>query len=85
MSEPMKEVEKMVLEQELIHFGHPVLRWMADNVVAKTDPSENIKPDKDKSKERIDGIVALIMAIDRCIRNEGDGKSVYEKRGVRTL
>jgi phage terminase large subunit-like protein len=85
MSEPMKEVEKLILEKKLIHFGHPVLRWMADNVVAKTDPSENIKPDKAKSKERIDGIVALIMAIDRAIRNEGDGKSVYEERGIITL
>ncbi len=85
MSEPMKEVEKLVLEKKLVHFGHPVLRWMIDNTVAKTDPSENIKPDKDKSKERIDGTVALIMAIDRCIRNQGKGKSVYEERGVRVL
>lgn len=85
MSEPMKEVQKLVLEKKLIHFGHPVLRWMADNTVAKTDPSDNIKPDKAKSKERIDGIVALIMAIDRAIRNEGNGKSVYEERGLRTL
>ena len=85
MSEPMKELQKLVLEKKLIHFGHPVLRWMMDNVVAKTDPSDNIKPDKKKSKEKIDGIVALIMALDRCIRNEGDGKSIYEERGVRVL
>jgi len=85
MSEPMKEIEKLVLEKTLIHFGHPVLRWMADNTVAKTDPSENIKPDKAKSKERIDGIVALIMGIGRAIVNEGKGKSVYEERGIRTL
>jgi len=84
MSEPMKELEKLVLEGKLLHFGHPVLRWMADNTVAKTDPSENIKPDKKKSKERIDGIVALIMAIDRAIRH-GEFTSIYEERGVRVL
>jgi len=81
LSEPMKEVEKMVLEKTMCHFGHPVLRWMVDNTVAKTDPSENIKPDKQKSKERIDGVVALIMAVDRAIRH-GDKPSVYEERGV---
>jgi len=85
MSDPMKEVENLVLQNRLIHFGHPVLRWMAENVVARTDPSENIKPDKSKSKERIDGIVALIMGIGRAITNEGEGKSVYEERGIRTL
>ena len=84
MSEPMKELEALVLEGKLIHFGHPVLRWMADNTVAKTDPSENIKPDKKKSKERIDGVVALIMAINRAIRH-GEFTSIYEERGVRVL
>jgi len=78
MSEPMKELEKLILEKNLVHFCHPVLRWMADNTVAKTDPSDNIKPDKSKSKEKIDGIVALIMALDRCIRNEGDKTSRYD-------
>ena len=85
MSSPMKEVENLILQNRLIHFNHPVLRWMADNTVAKTDPSENIKPDKRKSKERIDGIVAMIMAIGRAITNEGNGKSIYEERGIRTL
>jgi len=85
MSDPMKEVEKLILEKKLAHFGHPVLRWMVDNTVAKTDPAENIKPDKAKSKERIDGIVALIMALDRIMRNEGKGKSIYEERGIKVL
>jgi phage terminase large subunit-like protein len=53
---------------------------MADNVVVVTDPAENVKPDKSKSTERIDGIVALIMALDRLTRKEGP--SVYEERGV---
>ena len=85
MSEPMKEIEAFVMQNKLMHFGHPVLRWMAENTVAKTDAADNIKPDKDKSKEKIDGIVALIMAVDGLIREEGQGKSVYEERGVRTL
>ena len=85
MSEPMKEIEKLVLENKLHHYGHPVLRWNIDNTVAKTDPAGNIKPDKGKSKEKIDGTVALVMAIDGFIRKEGTGKSVYEDRGIRTL
>lgn len=85
LSEPMKEIEAYVLENRLVHFNHPVLRWMAENTVAWTDAHDNIKPDKKKSRERIDGIVAMIMAMDGLIREEGDKESVYEKRGVRTL
>ncbi|MDK2986526.1 MAG: hypothetical protein PWQ96_2170 [Clostridia bacterium] len=50
----------------------------------KTDPAGNIKPDKEKSTERIDGAVALIMALDRALRNEGSG-SVYDSRGILVL
>jgi len=57
---------------------------MADNVVAKMDPSGNIKPDKDKSMEKIDGIVALIMALDLALRNP-EKVSALEKHGVRRL
>jgi len=85
MTEPMKEAEKLVLENKLHHFGHPVFRWNIDNTVAKTDPAGNIKPDKGKSKEKIDGTVALIMALDGYIRQEGEGKSVYEERGPLAL
>jgi phage terminase large subunit-like protein len=81
MSAPAKELERMVLAGELAHGGNPVLGWMADNVVIKRDPAGNIKPDKEKSIEKIDGIVALIMAIDRAIKNGGTGPSVYEQRG----
>jgi phage terminase large subunit-like protein len=84
MSEPMKEVEKLVLERKLVHFGHPVLRWMVDNTVAKTDPAENIKPDKSKSKEKIDGVVTLVMAVDRYIRNEGKANP-YEDHDILVL
>ena len=49
------------------HGRHPVLRWMMDNIFIKTDPAGNIKPDKEKSTEKIDGVVATIMALDRAI------------------
>jgi phage terminase large subunit-like protein len=65
----MKALERMILAQEIAHGGNPVLAWMASNVVASEDPAENIKPNKEKSRERIDGIVALIMGLDRSIRH----------------
>lgn len=78
MSPPMKELYKLLLEGKFIHGGNPVLRWMAGNVVAEMDAAENIKPSKKKSTEKIDGIVAWIMALDRCIRHEMQG-SVYDE------
>ena len=55
---------------------------MMDNIYVKTDPAGNIKPDKEKSTEKIDGAVALIMALDRAIRNQGSSGSVYDDRGI---
>lgn len=83
MSPPTKELMKLVLEQRIAHAGHPVLRWMMDNIYVRTDPAGNIKPDKEKSTEKIDGAVATIMALDRAIRCGNDtGESVYDKRGI---
>lgn len=84
MSGPMKELEKLILNGRLAHGNNPVLTWMADNLVAKMDPAGNIKPDKEKSREKIDGMVALIMALDRAMRHTG-GPSVYETRGIITF
>ena len=84
MSPASKELMKLTLEKKLAHGGHPVLRWMMDNVYVRTDPAGNIKPDKEKSTERIDGAVAMIMALDRAIRNENPG-SVYDGRGILVL
>lgn len=53
-----------------------------DNIYVKVDPAGNIKPDKEKSNEKIDGAVATIMAFERAIRNEGNGGSVYDDRGI---
>lgn len=84
MSPPTKELMKISLEGKIAHGGHPVLSWMMDNVYVRTDPAGNIKPDKEKSTEKIDGVVALIMALDRAIRKEIK-ENVYEKRGMRSL
>ena len=86
MSPPTKELMKLVLEQRIAHGGHPVLRWNMDNIFIRTDPAGNIKADKQKSTEKIDGAIALIMALDRAIRcGNDDGESVYDKRGVVVL
>lgn len=86
MSSPTKELMTLVLGGKLRHGGHPVLRWNADNVVVAQDPAGNLKPDKMRATQKIDGIVALIMAIDRATRHEGEAKpSIYESRGVRTI
>ena len=77
MSPGMKELYKLLLEGKITHGGNPILRWMAGNVVAEIDAAENIKPSKKKATEKIDGIVALIMGLDRCIRHEISG-SVYD-------
>ena len=82
MSAPTKEFYRLLMEGKIIHGGHPVMRWMAGNVVVDTDPAGNIKVTKAKSKEKIDGIVAAIMALDRAVRHESEGRSVYDTRGI---
>lgn len=78
MSNPTKELARIVRSSRLRHGGHPVLRWMADNLTTAEDAAGNIKPDRKKSRQKIDGLVASIMALDRAIRNEGPGDhSVY--------
>lgn len=82
LSAPTKELLRLVLDKSLAHGGHPVLRWMADNAAARQDPAGNIKLDKAKSTGRIDGLIALIMGLDRATRR---AVSVYESRGVLVL
>lgn len=83
MSGPTKDFYRLLMEGQIIHGGNPVLRWMAGNAVIDTDPAGNIKVTKAKSKEKVDGIVASIMALDRCIRNQTEPKgSVYDERGL---
>jgi phage terminase large subunit-like protein len=84
MSAPTKELHKLVVGKLLRHGGNPVLRWMANNLVVKQDEAGNVKPDKAHSSEKIDGIVALVMGLDRAMRHEAAPAppSVYEERGV---
>ncbi|MBQ6052266.1 MAG: terminase [Clostridia bacterium] len=83
MSPPTKELMNLALSERIAHSGHPVLRWMMDNIYIRTDPAGNIKADKEKSTEKIDGAVATIMALDRAIRCGNDTEeSVYDKRGL---
>ena len=82
MSPPTKRLMELVLERNVAHGGHPVLRWMMDNIFVRTDPAGNIKPDKEKSTEKIDGAVAAVMALDRAVRNGGSTGSVYDERGI---
>ena len=84
MSPPSKEFEKLVIAGDLQYDGNPVLRWCVDNLVVTMDATENIKPAKDKARERIDAAVAIIMALGRAIIHFDD-KSIYETRGIRTL
>ena len=81
MSPPTKSLMTMVLSERIRHSNNPVLRWMAGNMVVREDPAGNLKPDKSKSTEKIDGMVALIMGLDRAERHE-NGSSVYEERDL---
>lgn len=86
MSAPTKEFEKLVLTGKIEHFGNPVLRWMLASTLVKTDPAGNIKPDKEKSTQKIDGIVAAIMALGEWMTAQANDESnPYENRGLLTL
>jgi phage terminase large subunit-like protein len=82
-TDPSKEFEKLIIARRVRHGRNPVMRWMVDNAVAKTDASGNIKPDKAKAKGKIDGVSALVDALARSMKQEG---SVYTpERGFLSL
>ncbi len=85
MAAPAAEFERLVNRGELRHGDNPVMRWMASNATVRMDPAGNIKPDKQRSREKIDGVVAAVMALGRAIVREEEVKSVYQTRGVRWL
>ena len=89
LSEPMKEVEALVLQRKLAHGDCPILTWMASNVVAKLDAKDNIYPNKERPENKIDGIVGLIMGISRAVAGkEEEGPSLSDHittHGIRTL
>jgi phage terminase large subunit-like protein len=86
MAYPTREFFRLLEGRKALHGGHPVLKWCSSNLSVQTDAAGNVKPDKAKSTERIDGVVAEIIAIGRATAiDSGLGKSVYEERGIRVL
>ena len=71
-SEPMKQLEALVLDKKFHHNGDPVLTWMVSNVVCHMDAKDNIYPRKERHENKIDGVVALIMALSRAIANSNE-------------
>ena len=84
MSAPTKEVEKLILGEQIIHNSNPVMNWMLSNIAIQEDPAGNLKPNKAKSKDKIDGVVALIMALGEMMIGE-DVSSIYDDRGILVL
>lgn len=84
MTEPMKQLEALVHARKMRHGDCPVLTWMISNVVAHYDKKDNIYPNKEKHANKIDGAIALIMALARAILQGDEPASVYETRGIVT-
>lgn len=85
MSDPTKNLEVITKKKKIAHLANPVLKWNVHNLVIKEDEAGNIKPNKRKKAEKIDGAVALIMALGRAQFSKGDTRSVYEEQGIRTV
>lgn len=81
---PMHRFEAMLLDRKFCHGNHPAMSWMANNMTVRYDANMNMAPDKKSAKDRIDGVVALLMALGRAIEQE-DTSSVYETRGIISL
>jgi phage terminase large subunit-like protein len=83
LAAPTAELERLSVSRALWHGSHPVLRWNASNVAVRQDPAGNIKPDKERSTERIDGISALVNALGRALVRDGNGgRSIYERQDL---
>jgi len=85
MSAPTKELESHILSKKINHGGNPVLRWMASNVMLQIDAADNKKIHKGKSTEKVDGMVALVMALGEYMTKGAPVKSVYEQSGIKKL
>jgi len=86
MSTPSKSVERLMSEGKIQHGCDPVLRWMFGNVVLRTDPSGNIKPDKEKSGDKIDGVISLIMALGQELTEQTEQpQNIPDNYTIRTL
>ena len=84
MNPAAQKLEAAIARKQINHGGNPVLTWMSSNLIWAEDPAGNKKPDKAKSSEKIDGMVALMMALYRSVLDV-QTSSVYEERGIREL
>lgn len=84
-SPAMKELDALVRSGRFHHDGDPVLAWMVSNVVCHMDAKENIYPRKERPENKIDGVVALLIALSRTLAEPIEGPSVYATRGLRVL
>jgi phage terminase large subunit-like protein len=82
MSPTSKDFYQFVMERRIRHGRHPVLDWNMSNVIVDQDAAGNIKPNKKKSTEKIDGTVALIMGLARATLGGGVESSIYDERGL---
>ncbi len=85
MNAPTKELMTLVLGNKIDHGGHPILRTHADNLVVRTDPAGNLKPDKEKATQKIDLMVALILALSRAMVHQDTVASIYETEGIKAF
>ena len=90
LSPPLKEVKRLLMEGTaekpmLRHGGNPVARWMVDNLAVAMDPAGNVKPDKARAADKIDGIAALVTAMNRAMHHQPPRKSAYEDGDLKVL
>lgn len=85
MSDPMKSVEALVLDRRLLHDGNPILTWMMGNVVVKLDAKDNIFPRKERYEQKIDGVIALIMAMGNALADDNDDFKGFVESGQETF
>ena len=82
MSPATKEFETLILSGNIRHAGNPVLRWMMSNVVLTEDPAGNVKPNKAKSNDKIDGIVSVLMGLSESMKNKNQGGTGYDSKEI---
>lgn len=91
MSGPLKEIQRLILQGSrgdtpmIQHGGNPVMRWMVDNLAVTEDPAGNVKPDKAKSHEKIDGVSAMVNAMFESMNTPTEAETAYKDRGVRVV
>ena len=83
---PTKELERLIVQEAFHHNGHPVLTWMFDNVAIRRDAEDNIRIDRDKCRDKVDGMVATVLALGAYIKQSHSQEgSPYDERGILTL